>query len=168
MTATQDEAGGLSLSFLADFKATLGKLEHAADQYEKWSARRNALFQSMHQVPITPGQITLSGGAGILQSTELLGPKQGKCWSIRRLTAVGFSAGTVTAYITPAAATTTTLVGETLVPWASAGTFTFGRGEMLLMPGDFMAFAAATITGTVTIYGRADQLDLWLLPDYLL
>lgn len=168
MTATQaDTDGGLNLSFAADIRASLGTIAATAEKTMEWYRRRDALFQRMHQVPITPGQIALTAGAGILQSVEQLQPKTGLCWSIRRLVAVGFTAGTVTAYLDPVVSGTV-ITGESLVPWTQAGVFTFGRGELLLMPGDFIAFAASGISGSVTIYGRADQFETWLLPDYLM
>ena len=54
-----------------------------------------------------------------------------------------------------------------MVPFAQAGTFTFGRGEVYLMPGERLYFVAAGITGTVTISGRGKRVQVWALPEEL-
>lgn len=167
MTATQADSG-IGIHLGAELTASLGKI---ASTVEYWSKRRQALFESVHQIPITPGQITLTAGAGVLQQDSLLGPSTGKCWSIRRLAAIGFTQGTVTVFrnaTVGGGGSGTAVTGETIIPFASAGVFTFGRSEMLLMPNDFLVIQATGITGSVTINGVADQFDQWLLPDYIL
>jgi hypothetical protein len=86
--------------------------------------------------------------------------KTGFIWSIRRITAVGFSGGTVTAY-------RNSLTGEPVMPFAVAAVNTIGRGELLLMSGDRLVWQAMGITGTVTVYGVADCFESWFLPFYI-
>lgn len=114
----------------------------------------------VRQVPLSFG-IPVSGGAGTF--TGLIGyqgPPVGWYWSIRRLTAQGFTAGTVNIY-------SVSVTGEILVPFAQAGTATFGRGEELMHPQSYLVAQASGITGTVTLYGRADAFPDWYLSEYL-
>jgi hypothetical protein len=59
-----------------------------------------------------------------------------------------------------------------MLPFASAGTFTFGRGEVLLDQNDQLILVCTGITlasgyGGVQLNGAADNFERWLLPDYL-
>ena len=138
---------------------------------------RSRLYRRMHQVPIAPPLlIPVSGSAVLATATDLLGPNTGYHWSVRRLNLSGYTAGNVTVYRN---ATQTgygaaaAVVGEILMPPSPAGTFTFGRGEMLLEPDDSMVLFASGITLTagqqgITVIGTADQFESWLLPDYLM
>jgi hypothetical protein len=114
----------------------------------------------LRQVPLAVPGIPLSAGAGTMDQAQSLGPPQGYYWSVRRLTATGFTAGTVTAFIDSTA-------GEPVVPFPQAGVFTFGRGEILLHPMSRLVISATGITGTVQLYGAADAFEDWYLPEYL-
>ena len=110
--------------------------------------------------PVTfAGSVVLSGGAGTYDQPDQMQAKTGYIWSIRRLTVTGFSAGTVTAF-------RNNVNGEQLVPYPVAATYTFGKGEMKLMPNDRVIISATGITGTVTFYGEADCFESWLYPFY--
>lgn len=138
---------------------------------------RSKLYRRMHQVPIAPPLLVPTSGIAVLATaTDLLGPNTGYHWSVRRLNLSGYTAGTVTVYRN---ATQTgfgasgAVVGEILMPPSAAGTFTFGRGEMLLEPDDSMVLFATGITLSagvtgVSVIGSADQFESWLLPDYLM
>jgi hypothetical protein len=153
----QADGSGFDLGVFASIGASLSRV---ASMMEDREQRRLKLFQQIHQVPILPPQITLTAGAGTLQLNDMLAPKAGYMWSLRRITANGFSAGTVTAYKDASG-------GEILFTFPSAGTYTFGRGEMLLDQNSPVVFVAAGITGTVQIAGAADNFERWLLPEYL-
>jgi hypothetical protein len=123
--------------------------------------RRQSLQNALHQVTVGPGQIPLSAGAGTLQQDPMMGPNTGYFWSVRRLSAWGFTAGTVQVYMNQPG-------GELLPSFPAAGSLTFGRGEVLLQPLDNLVFVASGITGTVQVQGIADNGELWILADYLL
>ena len=138
---------------------------------------RSKLYRRMHQVPIAPPLlIPVSGNAVLATATDLLGPNTGYHWSVRRLNLSGYTAGNVTVYRNATQTgygASAAVVGEILMPPSPAGTFTFGRGEMLLEPDDSMVLFASGITLTagqtgITIIGTADQFESWLLPDYLM
>lgn len=105
-------------------------------------------------VPLTAGAGTFTGLIGYQ------GPPAGWYWSIRRLTAQGFTAGTVSVY-------DSSINGEVLLPFAQAGTLTGSRGDFLVNPQHYLVVQATGITGTVTIFGRADAVPSWELADYL-
>lgn len=132
------------------------------------TARR---FERLHQIPFV-FQIPISGGNGVYQMNDLLMPKAGYMWSIRNITASGYTAGTVVAYKGGV------IVGGTYIgtgqpfPFSAAGAATIGRGELLLDQGDALVFTATGITlssgyAGVQINGAADCFERWLLPRYL-
>lgn len=139
---------------------------------------RSKLYRRMHQVPIAPPLLIPTSGAAVLANvTDLLGPNTGYHWSVRRLTASGFTAGTVSVYRnatqTNFTAGSVALTGELLVVFPVAGTDTFGRGELLLEPDDSLVLSCTGITlaagaAGVSVIGSADQFESWLLPDYLM
>lgn len=108
--------------------------------------------------------------------TDLLGPNTGFHWSIRRMVASGFTAGTVTVYRNAVQTTfgaAPAYTGEIFFVFPQAGTYTFGRNEMLLEPDDSLSVSATGITLVagapgVQLAGAVDQLESWLLPDYIL
>lgn len=120
-------------------------------------SRNDMWADTVRQVPIVA---TSLGGSGTIMQPATLGPPTGWYWGVRRLTAQGFSAGTVTVYDTSAS-------GEPLETFAAAGTQTFGKGQILLHPGHYLVFVAAGITGTVTMYGAADLFRAPFLSRYL-
>lgn len=160
----------------SDAARTIRGDERADEALPDASHRR--LYRQFHQVPIAPPLIVIASSAGVLTTaTDLLGPNTGYHWSVRRLSLSGYSAGLVTVYRnavqTNFTAGSVALTGEILMPPSPAGTFTFGRGEILLEPDDSLMFAASGITLAagapgITVYGSADQLESWLLPDYLM
>jgi hypothetical protein len=127
----------------------------------------HGIFQMAHQIPIAPPQLTLTAGAGALQLPDLLAVKTGYMWSVRRLVGSLFTAGTVSVYKNGAVVGGVLIGGEPLFTFPSAGTYTFGRGEMLLDQGDSLCISATGITGSVQINGAADCFERWLLPKYI-
>jgi hypothetical protein len=58
---------------------------------------------------------------GILDAPRLLGPAAGFAWQVDRLTAQGYSAGTVIVYVNPVVQAGAVLAGEQLFQFPSAG-----------------------------------------------
>jgi hypothetical protein len=167
----QDGAGG---GFdLAIFGRLASQLTRLADSMEDRRRHQIHLFQQSHQVPIGPLQIPITAGAGALQQTEMSGPKAGFMWSIRRLTATGYTAGSVIAYKNGAIVGGAIAPGsEPLIPFTQAGTNFIGRGEALLDQNDSLLIVCTGITlaagyNWVQINGAADNISRDLLPDYL-
>lgn len=172
------QPGGLSLSanlqvLFARIGATVEVLNEVATQLKRKNDRQERLFNSLHQVPL-PGQIAITAGTGVLQLNDIFKAKTGYHWSVRRLSASGFSAGTVTAFLNGQVVGGVMLGNpEPVAPFPQAGVFTFGRGEVLLQGDDNLTFTATGITlqagfPSVLIQGSADCMESWLLPDYLL
>jgi hypothetical protein len=115
----------------------------------------------IRQIPL---YATSLGGSGTVASAATLGPSTAQYWSVRRLSASGFTAGTVVFCLNSAA-------GEPVAVFAGAAgqiaPQTFGRGELLLHPQSFLVPVASGITGTVTIIGAADMFPDWYLSEYL-
>jgi hypothetical protein len=154
------DAGVLAIGARFNVRAGLGVGQGASDALDGIDGRARLPVNPVRQVPLFM-PVPLASGAG--QFTGLIGvqgPPVGWYWSIRRLTAQGFTAGTVEVCESNAG-------GEVLVPFAQAGTFTFGRGEILLNPQSYLVLVAASITGTVTVFGKADAVPDWHLTRYL-
>jgi hypothetical protein len=138
-------------------------------------SRKERLYRELYQTPVVLPQIPVTAGAGVLQPTDSSGPMTGQYWSIRRLVASGYSAGSVAVYrnaVITGTGAAAAAAGEILFTFPQAGAYTFGRGEMLLSPDDFLVFVATGITlitgqSGVSILGAADCLAAWLLPEYI-
>jgi len=167
VTADTEAAPGFTVAVAAGAAVGMGRT--MALMAEREAGRQaHDRFDWLHQVPIGPQQITLTAGAGNLQQTQGFGPDVGYMWGVRRLVAVGFTAGTVVAYKNGTAIAGTTLVGgEPLIAFNSAGVATIGRAEVILDYNDTLNFTATGITGTVQIFGAADNFERWMLPKYL-
>ena len=145
-----------------DVEASLrlcASLDGMAARMDRDQAWRDRIGRALTRVYFA-GSITLSGGAGTDDQPDKLQAKTGYIWSVRRLTAQGFTAGTVTAYRNSS-------VGEPLLPFPAAAVNTLGKGQILLMPNDRIVWGATSITGTVSYYGEADCIEQWYLPYYL-
>jgi hypothetical protein len=173
----QDPEAGFDLSVFAGLSTHLGQVADLLAESNRMTAsqqhRRERLFEQLHQVPIGAIQVPITAGAGAYQMADQLSPKAGYMWSIRRLTASGYTAGTVIAYKNGSVVGGAyTGGGDPMLPFASAGTFTFGRGEVLLDQNDQLILVCTGITlasgyGGVQLNGAADNFERWLLPDYL-
>lgn len=163
------EGGGFGIA--AGAVLAMGQAAAASQQAADHDRRR--LFEQLHQVPIGAIQVPITAGAGVYQMADLLSPKAGYMWGIRRITASGYTAGTVVAYKNGSVVGGAyTGGGEPMAPFASAGTITIGRGEGLLDQNDQLIIVCTGITlaagfAGVQINGAADNFERWLLPDYM-
>jgi hypothetical protein len=153
---SQTVSEGLEVGATAKLTVALNSV---ASEMRAQREQQRLLSTVIRQIPFA-GQIPLTAGAGTLQSQPNMGVPQSFYGSIRRLSAVGFSAGTVTPYID-------NVNGEPIPPFPQAGVFTFSKGEILLHPMSQLVVSATGITGTVTIYGAMDLIEAWFLPTYL-
>lgn len=152
-----EAAGGAGLVLGAEEGAAMAGTPPSGDlrnAYSQW------VTQTIRQVPLPTQQVPLSAGAGVLNEPSQYGPPTLFYWSVRRITCWGFTAGTVTGYLD-------SVNGEAVAPFAQAGVFTFGKGELLINPQSWLVFQAAGITGTVAVAGRADQFPVSHLRYYL-
>lgn len=150
-----DSGPGLDLSVFAQLAASLGAV---AEALNRENAHRQRMLQVIRQVPFIIN-VPLTAGAATLNPTSY-GPDVGYYWSIKKIAAVNFTAGTVNTYIDNTG-------GEPIVPFTQAGVASFGKGQQLMHPGSNIAVVAAGITGTVQIWGKADMFESWYLPYYL-
>ena len=159
MSAGLDAEFGVSLAASLDgLAARVGGLCDRLDREALFRARAN---ESYRQVPIVINIPLTAGATTAMQANPSShGPPTGYYWSIRKLAAVSFTAGSVNTYIDNTA-------GEPLVPFPAAAVNTFGKGEMMMHPGSRIAVSATGITGLVQIWGQADQFETWLLPWYI-
>jgi len=144
----------IDLGLFAGLTASIDGMTAALKREAGWRQRK---AQVIRQVPLAPPQ---ANAAGVIDSPQSLRAPDGYYWSVRRLTLSGFTAGTAVVYLNG-------LGGEPVAPFAEAATFTFGRGELLLHPGDRLVVQASGITGYVQLNGAADAFESWYLPWYI-
>jgi hypothetical protein len=165
------DGGGFGM--FAGVAATIGR--NVADRYDSsnGSEEHRRKFETLHQIPIGAIQVPITAGAGVFQMNDMLMPKAGYMWSVRRLTASGYTAGAVTVFKGGAiVGGAYTGGGDPVSPFAAAATNTFGRGEVLLDQGDALIVVCTGITlsagfAGVQINGAADCFERWMLPRYL-
>jgi hypothetical protein len=148
----------LSVSLAASLGGLAASVGGLCSRMDREVALRQRAAQAFRQVPIVINVPLVAGAANLNPTT--VGPDVGFYWSVRKLSAVGFSAGSVSLYVDNTG-------GEPIVPFTQAAVNTFGKGEQLLHPNSSIAVLAAGITGTVQIWGQADQFESWLLPWYM-
>jgi hypothetical protein len=131
-------------------------------------AQRDRLVQQIHMFTVPAKQMSLTTGAGVLQSREHFGPRTGQCWDVRRLTASGFTAGTVNCYLNGVIQGSTVYSNDQVVGFPVAGTQTLGKAQLLLQANDHLVFSASGITGSVYIQIAGIALAAPLLGEYLI
>jgi len=103
-------------------------------------------------------------GSGNAQNTAI-GPRDGFVWSIKRLAVSGLATGT-----TPDVVNLYRNKPSGTAIWQFNGNnfaYTFGKGEMILLPGETLSFASSgtlAATGQITITGdyvQAAAEELW-------
>lgn len=137
---------GLTTEF---FVGINDKLDQIHAHQKEIKAKKSQVFQSPILADIT---------ASPFDNISLLAPPRGNCWSVRRLTAFGFTAGTVTVLIDGL---------EPVWVFSAAGSETWGRGELLLQPGQKLIVTFTGITGNVYLAGAADEFPFWYLQEYI-
>jgi hypothetical protein len=170
MTTSYADGGGGGFGMFAGVATAIG--QRAADSIGNGSERKRKYLETIHQIPLGMIVVPISGGNGVFQMNDLLMPKAGYMWSVRRLTASGYTAGAVVAYKGGA------VVGGAYTGWgdpfpfSAAGSATIGRGELLLDQGDPLVIVCTGITLAanqpgVLISGAADCFERWYLPEYI-
>jgi hypothetical protein len=157
--ADSDGAGGLSAQLEATLDVTLGRLAAAVDRLTQREQQFVQLWQDLHLVPVWAAPI--AGATGTSDLADRLGPKDGYWWDLRRLSAWGFTAGTVTVTLNDAN-------GEQLAVFTQAGQWTWS-GNTFLGPRDRLVVVTSGITGgPVQVQGQAVEVSTQQLPNYLL
>jgi hypothetical protein len=154
---------GLEIDLSAQLCAAINGLSARLDRdTQRRQAAAQRASQIYRQIPFVIN-LTISSSAGSLNPVPACGPPIGYFWSIRRFSATGFTAGTVILFIDSTS-------GEPIETFtgASIGSYiqTYGKGHQVMHPGSNLAITATGITGTVTVYGAADQLETAYFPAY--
>jgi hypothetical protein len=150
--------GGIAFDFSAGLQASIGSL---TDEMKAWRSGRQRLAQAVHPFVIPGIPLSLSTGAGTLNQPNILSPRTGKFWDIRRISCTGYTAGTVTCYLNSTS-------GDIVALFASAGVLLNGKAQLLIGANDLLVFGAASITGTVTIGLAGVEVDAERIGEYLI
>ena len=163
--------GGLSLSVFADLGATLSRLATVIDRdYQQRIALRNAIYP----IEIPPQTVAVTaGGTVTIASPELLGPRSGWFWDVRRVTVAGLASSTevVTIYRGETGSSTDQVNTQAIASLTGkTGTYAPGLGALLLRPGQSVVVAGASLTASelVSVSGDAICVKAEYLGAYLL
>ena len=138
-------------------------INRLCDRLDRQQMTRAARANEAYRQAEFSGTVTLASGAGTLQDFNRFGCPQGYTWSVRRLAAAGFTAGTLTAYKDATA-------GEPVAVFVGAAAIVpqyYGKGDLVIKSMSQLVWSATGITGTVQLWGAADQIESWLLPSYI-
>jgi hypothetical protein len=126
--------------------------------------RRRKLWKAVHTIPLRGGGATgLNNFTGVLiDQKDRFGPHTGHYWDVARLSAWGWTAGTVTAYLND-----TQGIGEPLAVFTTPGQWTWSSKQMPLAPDDRIVFIGAGVTGAVYVGGSATEVEAPYWADYV-
>lgn len=147
----------LSAELGAQLSLQLGQVKSSLAQAEE---RWRRCMGAIQQVPVVSNFLA---GNGVIDQPDALMAKTGYIWSLRRLACSGFTAGTVTVYKNSALTGAEPVAIFTAAPQVQ----TWGRGAILLMPGERLVLAGTGITGGFQVQGAADCFEQWYLPIYI-
>lgn len=157
---------GALLDLMAKVHLTLGSIE---SELKAQRDHRERLIRAIHPFKSGPFPVPVTAGAGGLIRGDDLGPHGGYAWDIHQVIASGFTAGTVTMYSgNPPLIAIQAGAGSVEFSFSAAGQLTYGKGQLLLMPGDALAFWASGITGTPQILIHGTEMEVGLVAEYLI
>ena len=133
--------------------ALLREVLHGLRRSQAWEDIRRDVIWRMD----IPPQIVPANGT--LNNPTLLAAPAGCIWAIHRLTAWGFSAGTITLTIGRA---------EQVAQWSAPGAaYTYGKGQMDFEESQFLEYTGAGLTGTGYIAGSGLAMKDWFYNEYV-
>lgn len=156
----------LGIGVEVDLGFAVAQLGQKVDKMEDWWEKHSDIvYQTPIVAQITGTTATLNPANpndGVAPGTGNLSTDAGTCWSVRRLSLVGYTAGTVTAYINGLEPVQAWTFGTTVNPFNY-----YPKGGLLLQPGDRLTLSASAVTGTAQLFGTADTFPYWYLRRYL-
>lgn len=119
--------------------------------------------QKIWSVRIDPVPIPIVAGSGILDQPAFFSPNLGEYWDVHTISATGFTAGTVTAWINLPQLAASALQGALRFSATSAGFANYGKMQLHLRPSDRLVFLATGITGNPIVSVDATRVseDYW-------
>lgn len=163
--ARADTEGQGLASAVAAFELVIGRF---GDQLDKWASERraqsqlDAMWQQVHQVPMAALETGTAATLGL--ADQRWGPLDGYAWHVVRVTvAFGSGATSVTLYKSQVADANALQI---LLPPSSGTVATWEPKALVLQPWDRVI--AVVAGGGATINGDAIEVDIRVLPEYLL
>jgi len=142
-------------------EAALGRLVELEEAKQR---RRAELWQHIHTIPIRAGALTNQVAQnGVLDYPDRYGPHEGYMWDVHRLSAWGWTAGSVAVYLNDSLG-----FGEQLANYSVPGQWTWGHRQMVLTPRDRVVVVATNITGAVYFAGQATEVEAPWWAEYIL
>lgn len=176
MTTPDSPPGGVDFSVMLGLQASIdtqnGLLAKQLDQQQQ-------LNQQVYAVEIPPQTVqTTESGTLLIASAELLGPRTGECWDVRRVSISGLAGNTESVPVYRVSSpTAASAVGNnalvTMTPPASSGsiaTWSPGLGGCWLRAGQSLMIYQVSLTGSewVTLTADAIRVPASLEGMYLL
>jgi len=155
------------------------KLDRIGDSLAQSQRSRDSLFGAVYplDVPAQQGKVT-AGGALVIASPELLGPRTGVYWDIRRVTVAGLASNseTVTLYKGSTGSSSDQVAQNAIAPiqptvtTGTVGVYSPGLGGCLLRAGEKMSIGGAGLTASelITVSWSGVSIDAPWIGAYLL
>jgi hypothetical protein len=156
LTELEPAGSGQLSGVLAELALAVGKM---GSQLERPLVRPRIPWEACHPV----GPIGALSASGTFDTPDVLGPHDPYWWDLRRWSAWGFTAGTVTLFKNATPALGGTQIGSLSAP----GNVTWSTQE-LLAPRDRLIITGTGITGNVQFEVRAIEVESRWLPEYLM
>lgn len=154
---------GIGLEAGVSLSVILGGIHAELERRRRYEM---ALADAVHPVDMPAALMVLTGGAGTLAGMPgYFGPTEGYAWDLKNVVADGFTGGTVNVYKGSAGQA---VPANQRFTFTQAGVWTPTGQTALLLPGQWLTFQAAGITGNVTLSGDGIQVKLGFLAAYLL
>lgn len=138
------------------------------EESRKDRKQRTELLNAIYPVFIPAQTTTATGGVALLASAEVLGPRSGNVWDVRRVSIWGLASTSETINLyrvsSPVAASA---VGQNYIATITgpAGTYSPGLGALLLRPNESIMAYNTGLTSTDVITMTADGINVaqpWL------
>lgn len=179
MTATlaEPQAPGFDLQVMAGIAASLDSLNKRAQRDED---ERNEILQAIFPIEVPPQSKAVASNAVNIANAELLGPRSGWCWDVRRITVSGLASASESVNIYRVSSTDssaavnanllTTLAGPNATYAPGLGAAWLRAGQSIMIAGGTALSGGTSLTNgeTVTVNADAVQVAARWVGAYLL
>lgn len=158
LSVPDDDGSGPLAALWAQFSVSLSGIQ---DELIKARHHRERALNAVRPIKVTLPAITAA--AGTLNLPDICGPRGGYAWDLHIVTLnSALTAGTVAMFSGGGG------MQEFVFSSPANQLLQYGKGQMVLMPNDWLTFQATGLTGSAQFCLRATQIDLGLLADYLI
>lgn len=157
MTDDKRTRTDVGFELMAQLSASIGSM---ADEIRKTRERQERLSQNIWSLNL--GAFQFSGTTANIDIPESLGPRTGQVWDLRRISAFGFTGGSVVVRLDDPTN------GEAIARFATTGLQFYGKGQAFVRAGRRICLQATGTTGVAGVHIAGLQMSDAVFADYLL